>query len=226
MGMGNYNNIIFHTSYFVYSSTGSGEEDELEDTGIDSFVIIDSITAPPIPTSSTGDGVGETSATTTPAPTHSSIVVVPSSEPEQREGQSSPPPPQAPVEKEEAQSTEQRGKDGVVSPSSGGRGETPPTPKASDEGSTAQNETAADSGSIQSGGDKDKATDGDCDGSQQPKDSQEAKKDGEEEERIQQTSGIGVEEGEERREAVSPPASGPLGQQAGLMGINEVGATL
>ena len=206
----------------MISSTGSGEEDELEDTGIDSFVIIDSVTAPSLPTSSTGDGLGETSDTTTPTPTHSSKVhvVVPNSEPE---GQSSPPPPQAPVEKEEAQSAEQRGKEGVVSPGSGDCGEAPPTPRA-DESSTAQSETAADSGSIRSGGDEDKAMDDD--GSHRPKSSQESKKDSEEGEKIEQTSGIGVEEGEGRREAVSPPASGPLGQQAGLMGINEVGATL
>ena len=78
----------------MFSSTGSGEEDELEDTGIDSFVIIDSVTAPSLPTSSTGDGLGAISDTTTPTPTHGSNVhvVVPSSEPG---GQSSPPPPQA-----------------------------------------------------------------------------------------------------------------------------------
>lgn len=161
---------------------------------------------------------------TTPTPAHSSVV--PSGEPEQREDQS--PPPQALIEEEEeAQSSErlqesvneqqQHGKDGVASPNTIG-GETPPTPQANEP----QNETAANSGSIKFGeeGDKDKATD-DGGGSQEPKESQEAK-DGKEE-RIEQASGIGVEEGETQQEAVSPPATGSLGQQAGLMGINEVG---
>ncbi len=225
----------------MFSSTGSGEEDELEDTGIDSFVIIDSISGPPLPTS-TEDTLGETSTTPTPTATPAHSNIAPSNELiEQREDRASPSPPQAaPVEEEEAQSSEQlqgqelvnelpqqqqQRKDGVLSPGTG-RGEIPPTPRAN-EPSTAQNETAADSGSIQSGeegGDKDKATGGD--GSRQPEKSQEAKNDGEEEEKIGQASGIGVEEGEERQEAVSPPAGGSLGQQAGLTGINEVGTII
>ena len=220
----------------VFCSTGSGEEDEL-DTGIDSFVIIESIEAPP-PSVSADDGLREMASTTSssaPPPPPAGSSVVPSGEPEQGEGQTSPP--QAPVKKEEkelgAQSSEQlqelvneqqrQGKDGVASLGTSGGGETPPTPQAS-EPSTTQNETAADSGCIQSGEecDKDKATD-DEDGSQKPKNGQEA---GEGEgERIEQASGIGGEEGEKRqdREAVSPPASGSLGQQTGLIGINEVG---
>ena len=208
----------------MFSSTGSGEEDEL-DTGIDSFVIIDSVEAPPLPTS-TDDNLREIS--TTPTPAHSSVV--PSGEPKQGEDRSSPP--QAPMEEEEEEvqsskqlqeslnEQQQHGPDGVASPDTIG-GETPPTPRAN-EPSAAQNETAADSGSIEFGeeSDKDKAMD-DGDGSQEPKNSQETKYG--EEERIERASGIGAEGAEKQQEAVSPPATGSLGQQAGLVGINEVG---
>ena len=208
----------------VFSSTGSGEEDDL-DTGIDSFVIIDSTEAPPL----TDDDLSQSA--TTPTPAHSEPL--PSSEPEQR--QEDQPPLQVLVEdaaqsREQLQESvnEQQGKDGVASPSTNG-GETPPTPQATnaDEPSTAQNEATRHSGSIQSGegGDDDKAMAINTvvgDGSKEPRDDREMK----EEEKIEQAAGIGVawvEDGEQRPEAVSPPATGSLGQQAGLMGINEVG---
>ena len=64
------------------SSTGSGEEDDLE-TGLDSFVVIDSVEAPPLPLSaSNGDNLKET-----PSPTLTRGQ--PSSEPDQREEQPS-----------------------------------------------------------------------------------------------------------------------------------------
>lgn len=202
----------------VFSSTGSGEEDDL-DTGIDSFVIIDSAEAP-LPTI-TDDDLRESAIT--PTPTHSKPL--PSSEPGQTERVQ----PHL-VEKEVARSREQlqetvneqeQGKDGVASPNSSG-GETPPTPLATDPAklSTTQNKAAAHSGSVQSGeeGGEEEATVI----SREPRDSQEAK----DEEKIEQATGIGAsiaKDGEQRQEAVSPPASGSQGQQAGLLGINEVG---
>ena len=215
-------------TFLVFCSTGSGEEDNLEN-GIDRFVIIDSVEAPPPsppPTSSNDDHLRETTLT----PPHGKPL--PSGEPEQ--GKDQPPlvveAQPSPSDQHQESANKQQVEDGVAPPNTGG--ETPPTPQTTDlnETSTNQNEVAALSGSIQPSGEEcveDKTaginTD-DGDGSQGPRDNREAI--GDEKEKIEQAIGIGVAEvddGEKQQEAVSPPATGSLGQQVGLAGINEVG---